>query len=294
MAGVEEMNSFIAKFYQLWSIGSEADLHLRCFKGQSYVTLQTALGYADNNPFNKQDTSARLRRREKRANARKKANVTSEVVESELDTEQVMEETVNINEIKLDKAGDGDAISLTSCDYEQVKPSVVENDEIAEKDVEIESNEALIDEESLISNEDSGDALNNNVGVPSCPINLNQITTEPLQTDHLNEIVDVYATVMFENSPFENLQQEELESFSRCVKGIDHLTRNIAGISVEGHSTRQYLNNRFEHAVQIVIRVKTDKLWECATNYLWKHLGRDKWDRSNGSTISLIRIHQKA
>ena len=120
---------------------------------------------------------------------------------------------------------------MTSGDDEPVKPSVVGNDESAERDVEIELNEASTYDESLIANEDGGDASNKNEGVTSCPSNFNQITTEPLQTEHLNEIVDVYATVMFENSPFENLQQEELESFSRCVKSIDHLARNITGHS---------------------------------------------------------------
>ena len=289
MAGVDEMNSFVAKFYQLWSIGSEADFHLRCFQGQAYVTLQTALGYTDTIQFKKQDNSARIRRRVKRANARKKDNVSIEDVESESekDTEQVLEETVNASEIKADTDA-GDNISLTRCDEEQFKPSVVGNDISAGIDVEIESEETSTNDDGSNFIEEGGDTLNIKESVvTSCSGNLNQ------NTEHLSKTVDVYATVMFQNSPFEDLQQEEMESFSRCVKSIDHLARNITGIRVEGHCTQKSQNNRFEHAVQIVIGVKTDNLWECARNYLCKHLGRDKWDRRNGSTISLIRIHQK-
>ena len=50
---------------------------------------------------------------------------------------------------------------------------------------------------------------------------------------------------------------------------------------------------RFKHIVQFRIYLKTVNLWENARSYLWKHLGRDRWDRSNGTIISVHRIHQK-
>ena len=46
MAGSYELNAFVAKSYDLWHNGCEADLHVRCFNGYSYVNLQAGLGYA--------------------------------------------------------------------------------------------------------------------------------------------------------------------------------------------------------------------------------------------------------
>ena len=60
MAGLQELNSFISKFYQLWSGGFEADLHFRCFNGQSYVNLQTALGTVVNFQYSGRNTPSRL------------------------------------------------------------------------------------------------------------------------------------------------------------------------------------------------------------------------------------------
>ena len=118
-----------------------------------------------------------------------------------------------------------------------------------------------------------------------------QLTDPRLSKEQVN--VEVYATAVFENSPYSVLHQEELDSLARCIKGIDHLTRNIAGISVEGHSTIGLQNGCFQHSVQLKLEVVVANLWESARSYIWKHLGRDVWDRSNGTTISLMRIHQK-
>ena len=46
MANSYELNAFVAKFYDLWFNGCEADLHVRCYNGYSYVNLQAGLGYA--------------------------------------------------------------------------------------------------------------------------------------------------------------------------------------------------------------------------------------------------------
>ena len=46
MAGPNELNSFVSKFFSLWSNGLEADLHVRCHNGYSFINLQTGLGYA--------------------------------------------------------------------------------------------------------------------------------------------------------------------------------------------------------------------------------------------------------
>ena len=106
-------------------------------------------------------------------------------------------------------------------------------------------------------------------------------------------LVEVYATATFENSPYERLQEEELDSLLRCVNSIEHLKKNIATISIDGHCTKAYGTDRFKHIVQLRIHVKTENLWESPGSYLMKHLGRDRWDRRNGTVIAVHRIHQK-
>ena len=99
-----------------------------------------------------------------------------------------------------------------------------------------------------------------------------QVTTKQ------DDIVEVFATATFENSPYESLQQEDLDSLLRCVNSMEHLKKNIETLSMDGHRTEAYGTTRFKHAVQLRIYVKTANLWENARSYLWKHLGRDRWD----------------
>ena len=74
-----------------------------------------------------------------------------------------------------------------------------------------------------------------------------------------------------------SLQQEKLESFTRCVNSMDHLARNIASISIEGHCTRGGSNGRFEHSVKVRIKVRESDFLENAISYIWESLGRYRW-----------------
>ena len=117
--------------------------------------------------------------------------------------------------------------------------------------------------------------------------------TKGIDPQEDSDNVTVFATVLFDNSPYVSLQQEELESFIRCVNSMDHMARNIANISVEGYDTCRLQNGRFRHQVQVKIAVRENNLWENANDYIFKHLGMDRWDRRNGTVISLMQIHQK-
>ena len=148
----------------------------------------------------------------------------------------------------------------------------------AEVDINVQDNETVpknenfnIAEENGICNDDtSHGGINRDEGIDS---------------------VDVYATVIFDKSPYASLQQEELESFTRCIKSMDHLAQNISNISVEGHNTYSATQNgRFQHKVQLRMKVQVNNLRESAREYIFQHLGRDSWDRRNGTIIYLTGI----
>ena len=76
MAGLKEFHSFVGKFVSLWQNGIEASLHVDSKAGEATVSLQVGLGHAqplqEQQPLPKSRPS-RLRRRQRRAEARKTA-----------------------------------------------------------------------------------------------------------------------------------------------------------------------------------------------------------------------------
>ena len=108
-----------------------------------------------------------------------------------------------------------------------------------------------------------------------------------------SDVVELWATAVFENSPYDQLSQEEFQSLGRFVTSSDHLARNIVRVIIDRNDSRCAENGRFVHSAQVRIQVRTDRLWESPRSYVWKHLGQDVWDRSNGTRITLRQIHQK-
>ena len=63
MVSYLEINSFVTKFCQLWNDGLQADMHLHCFNGQSFVNLNVGLGYARKGFNGKYDNNFNTRSR---------------------------------------------------------------------------------------------------------------------------------------------------------------------------------------------------------------------------------------
>ena len=125
---------------------------------------------------------------------------------------------------------------------------------------------------------------------------VDEVSTSTMETTEIAikvpDIVTVYATATFENSP-SRLTQDEVESLGRFITNKEHLKRNIADVQVDHFSSQEVRAGYFKHTVQIKISVRTAGLWEGARSYIWKHLGDDSWERGNGTRITLGRIHQK-
>ena len=103
--------------------------------------------------------------------------------------------------------------------------------------------------------------------------------------DDPEELVIVLATAEFENSPLQNLVQEDLASLEKFICSEEHLQKNIARIEFEVVS---------EWKVDVKLHVIRKNLWEGPQKYVWKFLGSQNfWDRHNGTKIRLKRIHVK-
>ena len=112
------------------------------------------------------------------------------------------------------------------------------------------------------------------------------ISTQP-------EVIEVHAEAIFVSSPSPSLTQDELESLGRFTTNLEHLARNIKNIIVDRTSSYRRGDGKYDHTANIRIFVRSEHLWQSARSYLWKYLGQDSWERGNGTSISLKRIHQK-
>ena len=113
------------------------------------------------------------------------------------------------------------------------------------------------------------------------------------QTLEKPEIVNFYGTACIENSPFECVAQEELDSMMRFIMSKEHLKLNILHVEFSNLSTRQLNGGRFNHIIGLKLSVKTTNLWETPRSYVYRHIGQDTWQRGNESSIRISRIHQK-
>ena len=100
-AGPQELMSFVGNFSHPWKIGFEADLHLRCFAGQAYITLKAGLGHVQPHPYHghhhKHVRPSQLRRRLRREKERKeaaKANTKESSEINEVNENETVDEAV--------------------------------------------------------------------------------------------------------------------------------------------------------------------------------------------------------
>ena len=107
------------------------------------------------------------------------------------------------------------------------------------------------------------------------------------------EVIEVYTEAIFESSPSPSLTQDEMESLGRFTTNLDHLARNIKNIVVDRTSSCRRGDGKCDHTAISRMFVRSENLWQSARSYLWKYLGQDSWERGNGTSISLKRIHQK-
>ena len=82
----------------------------------------------------------------------------------------------------------------------------------------------------------------------------------------------VYAPAVLENSPFHQVTRNQMDSLNKIIDSKEHLQRNILDFNFGSISSWEMGNQKFEQQIQIILKIKTAKLWENARSYFWKHL----------------------
>ena len=306
---VNEVNSFLCKFNELLRAGYDAHLDLNAHAGNSWIGLRVNLGKQPYHPqpFRKKRLSpSQLRRRERRAAFREDEGrqAGSATVENNSD--------ILLNEDSAENiAGEVETVAVNVNvnveDSEQAVNSVDENvvDDVTEADTVVEittaDNHDIPGENNadVASSENSGDggntaaasSITNGVEEPMA-----YERTSPALNDQVNvvpEVVVIHGTAIIEDSPYETFSTDELDSMVRFITSKEHLRSNIQNIEYTHVSSREFRNNRFKHIVALKIFVKTPALWETPRSYIWRHIGNDTWTRGNGSSINIVKIHQK-
>ena len=107
---VTELDSFVQKFHQLWNAGLNAHLNLDAHAGNAWVSLHLQLGHAPGPLHHHQPVptfvpgGARIRRREKRAAARKNAEELNAKETKKAETVEIETDEIVINEETTEKA----------------------------------------------------------------------------------------------------------------------------------------------------------------------------------------------
>ena len=255
-----------------------------------------------------QNTSARDRRRARRAEARDKNENMSEV--KLLATEKVKTELDNVEEVNVvENIGAEEA----SSDDEKHADDAILSDrkKVAEEPLKnhdenygVEMNNEEMTNEYSTENVDSlakNEEFKNEVKV--LPENINKVENDikagndeksfENKVAMIPPIDTIYATAIISNVQECQVTSVHLQGLRSIFLSKDHLSRNVSNWNHGRHQVYRLNSGKYELALQLVIEVETTNLWESSRSYLFHHLGRDRWTLSDGSTIELARIHQK-
>ena len=90
------------------------------------------------------------------------------------------------------------------------------------------------------------------------------------------------------------IDKEDLRGIQGIVHRFEHLKQNVARIDFgDNHTYKSTKSHKFDHSIWITLTLKTTYLWENARSYVWKHLGQNEWKTSDGTRVTMNRIHMK-
>ena len=137
MAGLGQINSFVGKFINLWQSGLDASIQIQTSAGKAQETLQAGLGEAPPSvhhapPQPSVPGLARLRRRQRRADAR----IAAEEADQQDEAEQARQN-----------------LEAVQAEHERVAEEFVQDDVTPDVEAEQEAAEAiLVHEVTLVTN----------------------------------------------------------------------------------------------------------------------------------------------
>ena len=320
-----ELNSFVVKFKQLWKSGLNAHLDLDTSAGKAWVGLRLDLGDGLAAPRHQgaheqkgKDSPSKERRRERRTLLRKTGttenHVKTEYSDEQKTTEEVDEltndkvkeltidgdepkSTEDVEEFIIDKVQElprnSDEQNTTE-KVEEVVDNTVENlsnhtnEQQATVEVEEETDVKELELVEKIETSETED-ISNAADMEKTTV----VEKEDQPANRSIETVIVYATAVLENSPDSQVTRSHIDSLSKIIDCKEHLQRNIEDFKFGKLSSWELGNKMFDHQIQVTLKVKTTQLWESPRGYLWRHLGTSTWTLQDGTSVSLIKIHQK-
>ena len=292
-----EIDSFISKFKHLLSAGLNATLKLDACNGCAHVTLSTDLTSSSLGPslVTEQCTSRKaysslIRSRgpsyNRRQIRRRKAETDNNVDKCSVTDDSTAEQAVEIERSDVDsqatvKVEENSTKVRNPADQADMN-LMDDGDSHDNSDVVISDVLSVNTEEVIVKKEQNEETSTQCVN-----------DTTAAQKDFTDDqIVVVHATGVVENSPYSKFDGEEWVSMLRFIGSKDHLKKNIVDVR-KCHSKSIANGDKFKHVVGLEIIVNAKALWETPRSYLFRHVGQDIWERGNGSSITLTKIHQK-
>ena len=318
--GDVEFESFLTKFKTLSMAGVKANFNAETTDGKLKVSLTAEIGSLSNNgfsPIKKYRGPSYMRRQERRLrertsvtsneearNSTNAAAVAASVVTDPL--KKITVKKVDHTQVKYDLSA-GTDVERTG-DMLQPHDDVIQSSETAVG--EAEPSETGIHIEDLVSKEDTAMVSTDNTeefsevdeSVTHSPVALEKHNeASSIGNDDTQKIIvakpaliTIHASAVIENSPYAEFMEEEWQSLNRFIISKEHLQKNVASVRHCESISSESPGGRFRHVVRIQIDVRTESLWETPRSYLWRHIGQENsWNRSNGTIITLTRIHQK-
>ena len=218
MCNNSELYSFVSKFTQLWNFGYEADLHIRCVNGYSFVNLQAGLGYAQTSKSNGKHggKKSRNRRYEKRQMERKERDASTSTEDFSLnldESETLADQTVTSNETNDIKLVEEIEIAtekeITVFDTHFVLESDIKNEIVGSKEsiANTTGKQTVSEDEKLKDNPENKvtEGLSE-TSLASAETNLKTIENVTEEAKSIEKIavpsvIELHAIVIFENSP---------------------------------------------------------------------------------------------
>ena len=228
--------------------------------------------------------------REKRARSRE--FVTEQVaVEDQCVTENVAAEVKSLSEINSSEniiANEiivSEEINKIETEVVNVEAKIIENvivDKTPEAEEAGDKNYGVIEQNNEVT-----EALNN------CGAAAKAVSPGSDSTDKDTEIVSGLG--VFNNSPFDSVSQDEVDSLDRFIHSEPHILQNIESVKydVTNIKSRAVNKNKYVHTVPVVIKVRRKNLWEPAAKYLDKFLVKFEKERKDGTIIRLDNLKQE-
>jgi hypothetical protein len=65
------------------------------------------------------------------------------------------------------------------------------------------------------------------------------------------------------------------------------ICQNISKLEFGQHFSRKFGQIYFKHSIELQIVVRTQRMWEKARSYIWKHLEQFEWTKKDGAKVML-------